>query len=80
MARPICTACKHCHPDTIAGPTYNLCYAPKGRNISETLAGVVKGPAKYKFCFIQRQDNWFGSLLMNTCGLRGRWFEPKETV
>lgn len=79
MARPICTACKHCHPDTIAGQI-NKCHAPKGRDIPETLAGVVNGPAKYTFCSIQRQENWFWSLVMNTCGLRGRWFEPKETV
>ena len=35
---------------------------------------------RWTFCSHQRADGWLGSILINSCGKRGKWFEEKEIV
>ena len=33
--------------------------------------------SRWKYCSILREDGWFGSLLMGTCGKRARFYRPR---
>ena len=76
MPLPICTNCKWVKD---AGTEFPTCHAPQGADVGARLAGVVPVKTRWMFCKIQRMDVWLWAIALNTCGRRGRWFQPKET-
>ena len=42
------------------------------RNVNLQFAGWRTNPV------LQREDGWFISLIIRTCGRRGRWWRPKQ--
>lgn len=50
-----------------------------GSGCCSRLYGGERFPAGWRCSAgLQRESGWFGAWFMNTCGLRARWFEPKE--
>ena len=77
-AKPICTSCQHCRIPAITGVEFAKCYAPQGVAVAERLAGNTDAETEWRFCSIQRSHRWPFDVLMNQCGQRGRWFQPKQ--
>ena len=76
MAKPICTNCQHYRiPDGMAAAR---CYAPQGITAGERLAGNIEAETRFKYCAIQRDISWPMDIMINGCGQRGRWFQPKQ--
>ena len=77
MAKPTCTSCQHCRigPN---GVEFAKCYAPQGVDLGQRLAGSTAKATKWVYCSIQRTTPWPLDVLFNTCGQRGRWFQPKR--
>ena len=74
--KPICTSCQHCRiPD---GVEFAKCHAPQGVVVGERLTGNTDTETTWRFCAIQRGNQWPLDILMNQCGQRGRWFQPKQ--
>lgn len=83
MTRPICTACKHCRPNSI-GAGFNLCDAPQKLSEASRLAGIESESESEnvypRYCDLQRNAGFFTARLVNKCGLECRWFKPKDAV
>ena len=77
MAKPICTSCQHCRIGP-AGVEFAKCYAPQGVAVGERLAGNTDAETRWRYCAIQRGRQWPMDVLLNACGQRGRWFQPKQ--
>ena len=76
-AKPICTSCQHCRiPSSGAGIT--RCDLLKAISVGEHLAGNTDRVTEWQDCSIQRSQRWPLDILMNQCGQRGRWFQPKQ--
>ena len=79
MAKPICTSCQHCRiPTNGLGVLAAKCYAPQGVPVGERLAGNTEKETRWEYCAIQRDSRWPLDVLLNACGQRGRWFQPKQ--
>lgn len=49
------------------------CNAPQ--NLANTLSNKTR---RWEFCNTHRSQPWFIALIFRQCGIRGRWFEPKN--
>ena len=76
--KPICTSCQHCRIPPILGVMSARCHAPEGHSIGERLAGNTDGETTWRYCAIQRDRQWPMDVMLNQCGQRGRWFQPKQ--
>lgn len=83
----ICKDCKWFEPAPYTSPElqravyeHAKCNAPQNtaQSRTEALVGVPGGKRRWVFCKTNREDNWFWSLSLGTCGKRGRWFAAKE--
>ena len=64
------------------GGTFAECGAPKAVGRGKMKAAQAVGDTghvrpRFKFCEIQREDGFIWARLLPTCGLEGRWWEPK---
>ena len=75
--KPICTSCQHCRIPS-SGDEFAKCYAPQGIRTGERLAGNTVTATRWVYCSIQRQSRWPLDMMSNSCGQRGRWFQPKQ--
>lgn len=73
MATKLCKDCMHCRPQVYGGKEFHECLRPVGTS------PVTGGPKlhRWTYCSIQRDNNWYWSLVFNTCGKRARFFQPK---
>ena len=73
----LCKDCKH-HRKGLA-PEFSKCRAPQNiRQIIKLIDGIPRTEYRWDFCSTQREDGWLSSLMINTCGKRGKWFEVKD--
>ena len=75
--KPICTSCQHCDA-TSDGVSFAQCHAREPVKIGERLSGNDRVRTSWQFCALQRSRSWPFDILMNQCGQRGRWFQPKQ--
>jgi len=74
----ICRDCKHCVNDQTDGDfEYAKCIAPK--NIIKDPISGGSSP-RWIFCSTHRSDWLIESIFSKTCGLGGRWFEPRRAL
>ena len=78
----LCVDCRHCVLDK--NPRFHECHAPQNAEGRVLPCGVM-GTAlavddcwRWNFCSTHRDDGWWTSHNLGTCGKRGRWWEPKE--
>ena len=73
----LCKDCKHSREPERDEEYYREfleCQAPKNMNVNP-VTGEIKPINKY--CKNHRYDGMVYDILTNTCGSRGKWFEPK---
>jgi len=69
----ICSDCRHCDD---AGKN-SVCNAPGNLGVDRVTG---KRARRYSFCSTHRTgEGWLMSVLLRTCGERGRWFQAKES-
>jgi len=54
------------------------CAAPE--NIARMPVDLVDGRVRESWrslCNLQREDGWYDSMFMGTCGTRARWWKPR---
>lgn len=67
----LCKDCKHS-----IDPHFSLQFLRCSKSVDKV--DVCTGKTKYNFCSYARFEPHWLSFLVNSCGKRGRWFEPKE--
>lgn len=67
-----CVDCRH-YCSTLGKGTE--CKSPK--NMAYSFVTGTMTPRWFS-CKVLREDCWFGSLFLRTCGKNARWFEPKQ--
>lgn len=63
-----CETCRHCRDFKVVGLEVfpSICKAPTAKKHDFAL----------RFTEVMRQDGWLMAWLFNTCGKRGRWWQP----
>lgn len=72
-----CKDCKFCVIDKLdKNKEYPICTCTKNPIKINPYNGDIK--LKWTYCNILREDIWFLSLLLGTCGFRARYFVKKQ--
>ena len=66
----------------VSGEEYAKCSYPKSQGnkakSGAKLTGFEYASTAGDYCHLSRDEGYIGSWILNYCGRRGRWFEPKE--
>ena len=82
-----CGQCKHCQladfREVKAQQEFANCHAPKNKVLKKVVnayTGEVTMEMGWidEYCNSHREDGFFASRQFNSCGRKGKWFEPKE--
>ena len=83
----LCKDCRYYEENT-SSPPHSKCGRPvSGKyRVKEPINLITgqnevseedRGKHRWRVCSVQRQDNWYWSRVFNSCGKRGRFFEPQ---